>query len=249
MRPALARLLCPALAAAMLLMPGKALAAWQVVTPTAGAQRWYTYPAGHPTGAAAPAPAPTTAPAPPVQGPAPAPAAGLGDGWYRVPVPAGPSPSAAAGAPPAPAAPAPQAPSLPAPPAGVALTAEEQYLVDQTNQARIQAGLNPLTVDPLLTQLARLKSQDMITHNYFGHDSPDLGTPLQMQTAAGIRCAIMGAENIAGARDVQTAFFMFMSSAGHRANILYPGLTRIGVGVVHDGPYGVYVTQEFVGGC
>jgi uncharacterized protein YkwD len=89
----------------------------------------------------------------------------------------------------------------------------------------------------------------MITNNYFSHTSPDLGTPYQMQVNAGLRCQVMGGENIAGAASISLAIFMFESSPAHMANILYPTYTETGVGVVQDGPYGVYVTEEFVGGC
>ncbi len=121
-------------------------------------------------------------------------------------------------------------------------------MVDWTNQARLKAGLNALTVDPLLVTAAREKSQDMVANHYFGHVSPTLGSPLQLQQAAGVQCRIMGGENIAGARDVQVAWFLLITSPGHLANILYHGLTAIGVGVV-DTHYGVYVTQEFAGNC
>ncbi|HLN60492.1 MAG TPA: CAP domain-containing protein [Symbiobacteriaceae bacterium] len=38
-----------------------------------------------------------------------------------------------------------------------------------------------------------------------------------------------------------------MNSPGHRANILKPEFTKIGIGIVSGGPYGLMVTQQFIG--
>jgi uncharacterized protein YkwD len=54
-------------------------------------------------------------------------------------------------------------------------------------------------------------------------------------------------ENLAGADTVERAHTNLMNSAGHRANILNPNFTKIGVGVVHGGPYGLMISQEFNG--
>lgn len=116
-----------------------------------------------------------------------------------------------------------------------------------TNQTRAQHGLPPLAQSSLLDKVALAKCQDMINQGYFADNSPTFGSPLQMQQAFGVRARIMGAENIAGAATPQLAYFMLTASAPHLANILYPGLTDIGVAVVPDGVYGVYVCQEFIG--
>jgi uncharacterized protein YkwD len=87
----------------------------------------------------------------------------------------------------------------------------------------------------------------MIQNHYFSHLSPTYGTPYQMQQAFGVRARIMGAENIAGARDTSLAYYMLVHSPAHLANILYRGLTDQGAAVVPYGAYGVYVCQEFIG--
>lgn len=256
-----ARRLLPAIVSAWLLgVPGSAAAAWQVLPPpSTTAQPWYSFERTHVSTAS---PAPPTPPSPPATATPTASRTGntvdLADGWFTS-RPASRSGGTTAASTPGTSPAGSQSASQTQPGAtgtsgsgasgGVTLSAAEQELLDATNQARLRHGLNALTINPILEKLAREKSQDMITHNYFGHDSPDLGSPLQMQRAAGLQCRIMGAENIAGARDIGTAIMMFMTSPGHLANILYPGLTVTGVGVVQDGPYGVYVTQEFAGGC
>ncbi|GAB6875471.1 CAP domain-containing protein [Thermaerobacter litoralis] len=163
-----------------------------------------------------------------------------------VPVPgpaSGPSSSGGAGSGTPAAAPAPS----PAPaPAGTTLTAAERHLVDLVNQARRQHGLPPLSVDPDLVRLARLKAEDLKANGYFAHESPTYGTPYAMERQAGIAARVMGAENLAKSRDVDRAHMQLMASEGHRANILNPDHDAIGVAVVPI-PYGVLVVQLFLG--
>lgn len=170
--------------------------------------------------------------------------------WYWRPSPVIPGPAPAPVPEPAPT-PAPQ-PSPNPPPAQpttdlVPLTSEEAIALQLVNGARAQAGLPPLTVDPVLTDLARKKSQDMVVNNYFSHVSPTYGTAYQMEVAAGIRAPVMGAENIAKARNARYAHAMFMSSQGHRSNILNPHHTHVGIGIVSNGLYGIAETQLFIG--
>ncbi|HIE13018.1 MAG TPA: hypothetical protein EYP63_06295 [Desulfotomaculum sp.] len=127
-----------------------------------------------------------------------------------------------------------------------ALTPDEKVLFDLANQERVKAGLPPFTLDVRLVKLARLKSRDMYENNYFGHVSPTYGSAYDMERDAGISARVMGAENIARCATVERAHALFMESAGHRANILDPRHDLIGIGVVST-PYGVYVTQLFLG--
>lgn len=119
-------------------------------------------------------------------------------------------------------------------------------MINLVNQARAANGLPALQVDMQLVKLARMKSQDMITNNYFGHTSPTYGTPGQMLTNAGVKYRAAG-ENIAGNRSVEAAHTALMNSSGHRANILGKSYTHVGIGVVSGGPYGLMITQIFVG--
>lgn len=114
------------------------------------------------------------------------------------------------------------------------------------NAERARAGLAPLRLDPALSQLAQLKSQDMVSRNYFSHYSPTYGYPYTMEYQAGIRARYMGAENIAAAGSVQAAHALLMASPGHRRNILDPRFTDVGIGVV-PGRWGLVITQLFIG--
>lgn len=126
------------------------------------------------------------------------------------------------------------------------LTPAEQQMFNLVNQERANAGLPPLQIDYPLVRIARMKSQDMVDNHYFGHNSPTYGSPFDMMKSAGITYSYAG-ENIAGAPSVQSAHTSLMNSPGHRANILNPNYTRIGIGIVTGGPYGMMFTQEFNG--
>ncbi|MDD3297646.1 MAG: CAP domain-containing protein, partial [Firmicutes bacterium] len=88
--------------------------------------------------------------------------------------------------------------------------------------------------------VARIKSEDMRTNNYFSHTSPTYGSPFQMMKDFGITYR-SAAENIAKTSSVDRAHTGFMNSEGHRKNILTPGFTHIGVGIS-----GNYYTEMFI---
>lgn len=166
-----------------------------------------------------PTPSPTPSPAPqPTPAPAPAPA----------PVPA-PQPSTSTDA------------LLTAP-----ITAQEQQMVSLVNQERTSQGLKALAVDMRLVKAARMKSMDMIKNNYFGHQSPVYGSPFDLLKSQGITYRTAG-ENLAGNSSVTNAHTGLMNSSGHRANILNANFTKIGIGIIKGGPYGLMITQEFIG--
>lgn len=172
--------------------------------------------------------------------------------WYRRPT-VSQAPKASAPAPaqivkPVAQAPRPvtQTPQPVTPVAAPGLTAEESRMVDLVNAERARAGLPVLQVDPGLVQTARAKSQNMATLHYFGHESPTLGSPFDQMRAAGIRYTTAG-ENIAGNQSVDAAHQALMNSPGHRANILNPSFTKVGIGIIHGGQYGMMFTQQFIG--
>jgi len=115
------------------------------------------------------------------------------------------------------------------------------------SEARIwtaEAGLSPLSLSPQLSRVARAKSQDMKDKKYFDHTSPTYGSPFEMMKAFGISYSIAG-ENIAKGQPTPEAVVKaWMNSPGHRANILNPAFTQIGVGYVGGAHYW---TQMFIG--
>ncbi|MEU5347883.1 MULTISPECIES: CAP domain-containing protein [unclassified Streptomyces] len=128
-------------------------------------------------------------------------------------------------------------------PGGLAQTAAE--VVALTNAERTRAGLRPLAVDPLLTNAAQAHSADMVARAFYSHTSPDGSEPWHRAAAAGSTRRTIG-ENIAcGQRSAAEVVQGWMDSPGHRANILKPDFTHIGVGFAGGGSAGTYWTQLF----
>jgi uncharacterized protein YkwD/stress response protein SCP2 len=118
-------------------------------------------------------------------------------------------------------------------------------VVALTNRERARAGLPPLTADPLLTRAAQAYSTDMAARAFYSHTSPEGTQPWDRAAAAGSRHRSIG-ENIAcGQRSPAEVVEGWMNSPGHRANILKPGFTHIGIGFAGGGPRGTYWTQLF----
>jgi len=119
-----------------------------------------------------------------------------------------------------------------------------QQVVDLTNQERAKAGLKALQIDTKLTQSAEAKSQDMKNKNYFSHTSPTYGSPFDQMESLGITYK-SAAENIAmGQRSAAEVVDAWMKSPGHKANMMNPSFTHIGVGLSDSG---FYWTQQFIG--
>ncbi|MCY0878423.1 MAG: CAP domain-containing protein [Firmicutes bacterium] len=125
----------------------------------------------------------------------------------------------------------------------MAQLAEE--MIQLINTARIQNGLAPYAVNNTLMTLAQERAQ-ALANGPFTSDLPQYGWPIQMELAAGINAEGMGAENIAEAESVQQAFQLLMADPTHRANILNPYETQIGVGVAPWGT-GVAISELFIG--
>ncbi|CAL9675821.1 hypothetical protein SUDANB1_07838 [Streptomyces sp. enrichment culture] len=130
-------------------------------------------------------------------------------------------------------------------PDGLAGTAAA--VVDLTNRERGRAGLPPLAGDPLLTTAAQAHSADMVARAFYAHTAPDGSQPWDRAAAAGSTRRTIG-ENIAcGQRSPADVVEGWMNSPGHRANILKPGFTHIGIGFAGGGRAGTYWTQLFGG--
>ncbi|MFJ9376926.1 CAP domain-containing protein [Streptomyces sp. NPDC101455] len=125
----------------------------------------------------------------------------------------------------------------------LARTAEK--VVELTNAERARAGLRALAVDPLLAAAAQAHSTDMVARAFYSHTSPDGSQPWDRAAAAGSRRRTIG-ENIAcGQRSAAEVVEGWMNSPGHRANILKPDFTHIGIGFAGGGQTGTYWTQLF----
>ena len=106
---------------------------------------------------------------------------------------------------------------------------DARHIVRLTNEARQKAGLPPVTIDEKLMAAAKAKLFDMLKQDYFAHRTPDGRQPWAFMQAAGYRFQ-MSAENLAKGYDTEPELQRaWMKSRGHRANILNPLFTEIGV--------------------
>ncbi len=125
------------------------------------------------------------------------------------------------------------------------ISSSEQQMINLVNQSRAQNDLPALQSDNQLSEIARIKSKDMIDGNYFSHNSPTHGSPFDMLKNFGVSY-IKAGENIAGNQTVEKAHEALMNSSGHRQNILSSEYTHIGIGIQEGGQYGNMFTQMFI---
>lgn len=144
----------------------------------------------------------------------------------------------------------------------------ELLVYRETNKIRRNHGLRELTWDPLLADIARQHSIDMIGTKLYSHtnikgESPTdraekrgydtvkrVGQVYQVGIGENIGIMptgeVMGHGYISTNQDVAEAMVQgWMDSLGHRANIFNPSYEFIGVGVAYDGERDYYLTQNF----
>lgn len=117
-------------------------------------------------------------------------------------------------------------------------------MMNLINRDRSANGLPALTADMELSRIARIKSRDMLDNGYFAHESPTWGYARDMLRTFGYEFRGAG-ENIARHATVEKAQAAFLSSPGHRRNILSAVWEKVGVGIVTDRNGYAYVTQIF----
>lgn len=106
--------------------------------------------------------------------------------------------------------------------------ATEVAVAEQTNAERARYGLQPLKLDPSLTQTARQQAWWMTSHHTMQHGNYPV------------------AENIAmGQRSCGEVVRSWMNSSGHRANILNRRHRRIGVAAYTTPSGTTYWCQQF----
>ncbi len=120
-------------------------------------------------------------------------------------------------------------------------------VIELTNEHRRAAGCGNLTWHPALATAAQRHADDMAANNYFSHTSRNGAKFTTRIRQAGYRYR-MAAENIAaGQHSPEEVVNTWMSSPGHRANILNCRLRHIGIGFGANGSsaYGTYWVQDF----
>lgn len=129
----------------------------------------------------------------------------------------------------------------------------ESEILRITNVERQNAGLNPLVSCTRLANSALAHTNRMLEGKFFSHSDPGTGTAsvdrirstgyLDSSNSWGV------GENIAmGYSSAKATMVGWMNSPGHRANILNPSFTHLGVGVnigKWDAWYRSVATQNF----
>jgi uncharacterized protein YkwD len=130
----------------------------------------------------------------------------------------------------------------------------EKKIYRLTNEVRRKHGLLTLDQDNELAALARRHSEDMLIRKYFSHVNPDNLSPRDRLIPAYSLTFSRSGENIwsGSGHDASDSLLLarlivdsWMTSPGHRANLLNPDYTHVGVGVAAMGRE-IRVTQVFV---
>lgn len=141
-----------------------------------------------------------------------------------------------------------------------AVVSVEQRITDLTNEQRRQQGCAvALVLSPQLSAAASAHSRDMALHDLFSHTGSDGSTMTSRAVAAGYTYTRLAENLAAGQSSPEEVVAGWMSSPGHRANMLNCALREIGVGYYEQsddqsnvrldtgaisGPYRHYWTQD-----
>ncbi|HEY0712541.1 MAG TPA: CAP domain-containing protein [Polyangia bacterium] len=127
-------------------------------------------------------------------------------------------------------------------------TRAEELALKALQRDRVAHGLPMLTVDDRLAKAARGYSQELARRQVVEHVSRESGSAADRVKRVGAQ-AVMIAENVGRANSIGDVQRSFMSSPGHRANVLSRGVSRVGIGVAirkdARGTPTLYVTQLF----
>ncbi len=126
----------------------------------------------------------------------------------------------------------------------------EERVLELVNQERAFNGLDPLELHPLLAETAEGHSESMALQDFFSHTGLDGSSPSDRALANGYEGGV--GENIAaGYWTPEAVMDAWMSSSGHRANILNADYKSIGIGYYYlaedtgNTNYNHYWTQVF----
>ena len=115
-------------------------------------------------------------------------------------------------------------------------SSSEDSFVSRINAERTSRGLRAVTVASDLVYVARSWSAQMASDGAISHD-PNLPNEVSNWSQLG--------DNVGRGASVSSIHDAFMNSSAHRAIILDPAFTHVGVGVVDAGDR-LYVTEIFV---
>jgi uncharacterized protein YkwD len=124
--------------------------------------------------------------------------------------------------------------------------APRSRLLALVNGARADAGLPPVVANAKLEQVAQSYAATMASTGCFSHSCPPEPDFVRRAEQGGYTPWRALGENIAyGQRTADDVFAAWMSSSGHRANILNGTFQHMGVGLATNGAGVPYWVQEF----
>jgi len=125
----------------------------------------------------------------------------------------------------------------------------ERSTVEAVNRARAEHGLERLGVNPVLMEIARDHSRDMVRRGYFDHRSP-VGDYVQDRVRRHRIAYRRIGENLhmsrGSADPVRTAVEGWLRSRDHRELLLAAEFEETGIGVAIDAEGAVFFTQLFL---
>lgn len=130
-------------------------------------------------------------------------------------------------------------PPIPGVPVGVdpltGMSPEEMRVIELTNAIRIQNGLLPVVPEPRLAAAAEFHSQNMLIHDFFGHQGPDGSQLGDRALLTGYPFSFIAENVVPGFGTPEEVVQAWVESPLHLANILNPNVTEIGVGHIYSG--------------
>ncbi|MFA6520897.1 MAG: CAP domain-containing protein [Candidatus Gracilibacteria bacterium] len=123
------------------------------------------------------------------------------------------------------------------------LNTAKQQLLTLINKDRANHSLAPVAMDNALNAIAQAHSQDMKDRNFFAHINPSNLGPDDRRKNAGYTSAVR--ENLGKAATLGLVEQGLMRSPVHRAAIIDPNMTRVGIGIVKDSEGYILATQNF----
>lgn len=136
-----------------------------------------------------------------------------------------------------------------------------EYMLELINQARAQDGLQPVQRDDFSAKVGEAHAQEMVREAYLSHWNLDgLGPDLRYGLAGGTEWVQENVYSYWQRNDdgtpipitnwnerIEAAHKGLMNSPGHRANILNPAHTHVGIGFAYDPSTSEFrIAQEFI---
>jgi len=115
-------------------------------------------------------------------------------------------------------------------PARAADPGTQHAMLAEVNAVRAGIGLPPLRLEQRLSRAAAQHARDMLDTGRISHRGRDGSDPGQRLSRAGYRWSTYRENVAAGQMHPREVMYSWMTSPGHRANILAPDVTQIGIG-------------------